>query len=85
MFDMLMDEICPDTPTEWLLFADMASLFWELGRYTDWKGAILNIYSPSALETALRETHRSLPCLRRRRVGPHRHREEGGRGMAHGS
>jgi hypothetical protein len=37
----------------------MVSLFWELGRYRDWKGAILNIYRPSALETALRETHRS--------------------------
>jgi hypothetical protein len=38
-----------DTPTKWLLFADMVSLFWELGRYRDWKGAILNIYRPSAL------------------------------------
>jgi hypothetical protein len=59
MFDMLMDQICPDTPTKRLLFADMVSLFWELGRNRDWEGAILNIYRPSALETALRETHRS--------------------------
>jgi hypothetical protein len=59
MFDLLMDEMQPDTSTEWLLFADVVSLFWELGRYRNWKGAILNIYRRSALETALRQTHRS--------------------------
>lgn len=58
-FDLLMDEIRPDTTTEWLMLADIAGLFWELGRYRAWKGAILNIYRRSALETALRETHRS--------------------------
>jgi hypothetical protein len=58
-FDLLMDEIRPGTPTEWFAVADIADLFWEIGRYRAWKGAILNIYRRSALETALRQTHSS--------------------------
>lgn len=59
LFDLLMDELRPDTTTEWLALADIASLCWDIGRYRVWKGAILNIYRGSALETALRETHHS--------------------------
>jgi hypothetical protein len=59
LFDMLMEEIRPDSTTEWLALADIAGLCWDVGRYRDWKGAILNIYRRSALETALRDTHRS--------------------------
>jgi hypothetical protein len=59
LFDLLMDEIRPDTTTEWLMLADIAGLFWELGRYRAWKGPILKMYRCSALEAALRQTHRS--------------------------
>jgi hypothetical protein len=59
LFDMLMEEVRPDTTTEWLALADIAALCWEIGRYRVWKGSILNIYRRSALETALRDTRRS--------------------------
>ncbi|WP_051677733.1 hypothetical protein [Bradyrhizobium sp. URHD0069] len=59
LFDMLMEEIRPDTTTEWLALADIAGLCWDVQRYRVWKGSILNIYRRSALETALRDTHRS--------------------------
>ena len=59
LFDLLMDEIRPETTTEWLALADIAGLCWDVGRYRVWKGAILNIHRRSALETALRDTHRS--------------------------
>jgi len=59
LFDLLMDEIRPDAPTEWLAFASIVALCWDVGRYQAWKGAILNIYRRSALETAFKETHRS--------------------------
>lgn len=59
LFDLLMDELRPDTTTEWLALADITSMCWDIGRYRAWKGAILNIYRRSALESALRETHPS--------------------------
>jgi hypothetical protein len=59
LFDTMMDEIRPDTPTEWLALADIVGLCWDVVRYRHWKGAILKIHRLSALETALRDTHRS--------------------------
>jgi hypothetical protein len=57
MFDQLMDEICPNTASEWLLFADIVWLFWELGRYRAWKAAILKVSRRAALMSALGETN----------------------------
>jgi hypothetical protein len=59
LFDLLMDEIRPGTPTEWFALADIAALCWDVACYRNWKGSILNIYRRSAVETALRDTHRS--------------------------
>ena len=61
LFDLLMEEIRPGTTTEWLALADIVALYWDVMRYQAWKGAILNIYSRDALETALRVTHRHYP------------------------
>jgi hypothetical protein len=57
LFDLLIAEICPEEASEWLVAADIAGLFWEIGRYRAWKGDILNLKRRSALETALWETH----------------------------
>jgi hypothetical protein len=59
LFDLMVEEIEPQTASEWLVLADIVGLFWEVGRYRTWKNAVLNIYRPDALEKALRVMHRS--------------------------
>jgi len=59
LFDLLREDMVPATNTEWLVAADVAALFWEIQRYSAWKGAILAVSRRAALESALRETHRS--------------------------
>jgi hypothetical protein len=59
LFALMEIEIDPEQATEWLVLADIVGLFWDIGRYRAWKGAILNVYRASAIQTALRETHRS--------------------------
>jgi hypothetical protein len=58
LFDMMVNEIEPQTASEWLVLADIVGLFWEIGRYRAWRGAILNVYRHDALAKALRDTHR---------------------------
>jgi hypothetical protein len=59
VFDLMMEDMVPVTNADWFVLADVVGLVWEIQRYNPWKGAILNIYRRSALETALRDTHRS--------------------------
>lgn len=59
VFDLMMEDMVPVTNADWFVLADVVGLVWEIQRYSPWKGAILNIYRRSALETALRDTHRS--------------------------
>src|SRR5688572_24057694 len=57
LFDLLMEDMVPATNTEWLVLADVVELFWDIRRFTAWKGAILAISRTSALESALQQTH----------------------------
>jgi hypothetical protein len=40
---MMVNEIEPQTASEWLVLADIVGLFWEIGRYRAWKDPILNV------------------------------------------
>ncbi|MDO9459274.1 MAG: hypothetical protein Q7N95_04065 [Alphaproteobacteria bacterium] len=57
LFDLLMEDMVPTTNTEWLVLADVVGLFWEIRRFTAWKGAILAVNRTAALESALQQTH----------------------------
>ncbi|WP_426442472.1 hypothetical protein [Bradyrhizobium genosp. P] len=59
LFDLMVEEICPEEASEWLVAADIVGLFWEIARYRAWKGAILNLNRRQALVTALWDTHPS--------------------------
>jgi hypothetical protein len=59
LFDLLAEEISPQTASEWLVTTDIVGLIWEIGRYRAWKDIILNIDRRCALKTALRDTRRS--------------------------
>jgi hypothetical protein len=62
-FDALMEDVVPATNSEWFALNDMAGLLWDIQRQTAWKNAILTLYRRSALETALRDTHRARPVV----------------------
>jgi hypothetical protein len=58
LFVMMVDEIAPQTASEYLVMADIVRLFWDIGRYSNWKDVILNLHRRHAIETALRATNR---------------------------
>jgi len=57
LFVMMVDEIEPQTASEYLVAADIIGLFWDIGRYRAWKDVILSLHRRNALETALRVTN----------------------------
>jgi hypothetical protein len=57
LFVMMVDEIEPQTASEYLVTADITGLFWDIGRYRAWKDVILSLHRRNALETALRVTN----------------------------
>src|SRR6266849_2410869 len=57
LFVMMVDEIEPQTASEYLVAADIVGLFWEIRRYRAWKDVILSLHRRHALETALRVTN----------------------------
>jgi hypothetical protein len=54
LFDMLMEEIRPDTTTEWLALADIAGLCWDVVRYRVWKGSNLGSHKCKAVRRLIR-------------------------------
>jgi len=57
LFVMMVDEIEPQTSSEYLVTADIVRLFWDIGRYRAWKDVILSLHRRQALESALRVTN----------------------------
>lgn len=57
LFDIMADEIAPNTSMEWFALADVVDLLWDIGRYRLWKSAILAISRREAEVTALMRTH----------------------------
>jgi hypothetical protein len=55
--DLITEDLCPATNTEWFVLADVTGLCWEIQRYTRWKDAILAVHRAAALESALQRTH----------------------------
>ncbi len=53
MMSLMVEDIDPQTNIEWLCVIDLASLWWEIQRYRNWKTAIIKTNRASALEDAL--------------------------------
>jgi len=56
LFELMVNEIIPDTPVEWLVTIDLAWLWMDIQRYRSWKNAIILINRKAALEFALAKT-----------------------------
>ena len=53
MMSMMVIDIDPEKNIEWLCVIDLASLWWEIQRYRDWKIAIIYANRAAALADAL--------------------------------
>jgi hypothetical protein len=58
LFVLIVEEIEPQTSSEYLVTAEIVGLFWEIARFGFWKNAILKLHRRDALENALRATYR---------------------------
>lgn len=56
MMTMMVIDIDPQTNIEWLCVIDLASLWWEIQRYRNWKIAIIKANRAAAVANALYET-----------------------------
>ncbi len=56
LFELMVNEIIPDTPAEWLVTIDLAWLWIDIQRYRDFKNAIILQNRKSAIEFALANT-----------------------------
>jgi hypothetical protein len=53
MMTLMVLDIDPQTNIEWLCVIDLASLWWEIQRYRNWKIAIIKTNRAAALEDAI--------------------------------
>jgi len=53
MMSLMVIDIDPQTNIEWLCVIDLASLWWEIQRYRNWKTAIIKTNRAAALEDGL--------------------------------
>jgi hypothetical protein len=51
---LIIDDVRPETPIEWLWILDLAEMSWEILRYRRLKQKILESYRQAAIETILR-------------------------------
>jgi len=56
LFELMVNEIIPDTPVEWLVTIDLAWLWIDIQRYRSFKNAIILQNRKSAIEFALAAT-----------------------------
>jgi hypothetical protein len=57
LFDMMLNELLPETDMEWLWTIELAWLWFEIYRYRRWKNAIILINRAAAVEKALSKTN----------------------------
>ena len=63
MMSMMVLDIDPQTNIEWLCVIDLASLWWEIQRYRNWKIAIIKANRAAAVVDALYKSELELPLV----------------------
>jgi hypothetical protein len=56
LFEMMVSELAPDTPVEWLAAMDLAYIWTDITHYLDYKNAIICHNQKRAIEFALADT-----------------------------
>lgn len=57
LFDVMVEEVLPESPIEWLWTLDLSWSLYEMQRYRRWKDAIILTGRSEALEAALAKTN----------------------------